>query len=166
MLPADTVEYWLARMPVLDCRTWGQLRATVTPEVYREVLGLAGYGDFADYTEHLAITGTAPLPGVVDEAARQFAEVPDDPPGDDEPFEATDDLPACADGDWPPSPMYLMNQELPGEVLKEFAETYSTNFNGDFSTIPSEQADNALARLTELGFPLREDPRVGDLIRE
>jgi len=166
VLPADTVEYWLARMPVLDCRTWGQLRATVTPEVYREVLGLAGYGDFADYTEHLAVTGTAPLPGVVDEAARQFAEVPDEPPGDEEPFEATDDLPACADGDWPPSPMYLMNEELPAEVLREFAETYSTNFNGDFSTIPWDRAQAALARLTGLGFQLREDQRVGDLIRE
>jgi hypothetical protein len=166
VLPADTVEYWLARMPVLECRTWGQLRATVTPEVYREVLGLAGHGELAEYLQHLAITGTAPLPGVVQEATRQYAAVPDEPPGDDQPFEATDDLPACADGDWPPSPMYLMNQELPGEVLKEFAETYSTNFNGDFSTIPWDQADNALARLTELGFPLREDPRVGDLIRE
>jgi hypothetical protein len=51
-------------------------------------------------------------------------------------------------------------------MLTSSPETYSTNFNGDFSTIPSEKADNALARLTELGFPLRENPRVGDLIRE
>lgn len=30
VLPADTVRYWLARMSILDCRTWGQLRTTVT----------------------------------------------------------------------------------------------------------------------------------------
>jgi hypothetical protein len=62
--------------------------------------------------------------------------------------------------------MYLMNEELPAEVLREFAETYSTNFNGDFSTIPWDRAQAALARLTGLGFQLREDQRVGDLIRE
>jgi hypothetical protein len=138
----------------------------VTEEVYREVLDLAGYGDFAAYTEHLAITGTAPLPGGADEAARQFDEVPDAPPGDDEPFDAANDLPACADGDWPPSPEYLMNQELPDEVLDEFADTYTTNFNGDFSTIPAERADQVLAQLAQLGYVLREEPRLGDLVRQ
>lgn len=60
----------------------------------------------------------------------------------------------------------MMNAELPGEVLDEFADTYSTTFNGDYSTIPAEMAAPALARLVELGYSVHEDPRVLDLFRE
>ena len=38
VLPRDVVEYWLLRVPVLSCTTWGEVRAAVSPEVYREVL--------------------------------------------------------------------------------------------------------------------------------
>lgn len=163
VLPSDVVEHWLQRVPVLSSTTWGEVRATVLPEVYREVLDLAGYGSFADYTEHLEITGSVPLPGVTDEAAAQFAEVSDELPKDDQPFDASSDIPACADGDWPADPLYLMNQHLPDEVLDEFAETYTTSFNGVFSMIPWDSADAALACLVELGFKLRKDDRLSQL---
>ena len=160
------VEYWLQRVPVLSCTTWGEVRAAVSPEVYREVLDLAGYGSFEDYIEHLQISGSVPLPGVTDEAAAQYAEVSDELPEDDQPFDASNDIPACADGDWPADPLYLMNRHLPDEVLDEFAETYTTSFNGDFSMIPWDSAEAVLARLVDLGFTLREDDRVSHLAME
>jgi hypothetical protein len=166
VLPHDVAEYWLLRVPVLACTTWGEVRAAVSPEVYREVLDLAGYGSFEDYTEHLQISGSVPLPGVNDEAAAQYAEVSEGFPEDDQPFDASTDIPACADGDWPADPLYMMNQHLPEEVLDEFAETYATSFNGDFSMIPWDTAAAALARLTALGFTLREDDRVSQLAME
>lgn len=104
VLPEPTVAYWSELMVVLGCRTWGDLRSHLSPEVYREVLELAGYGQFAAYAAHLAITGTAPLPGVEEEVRRQYEDVPDNPPDHDSPFDAYSDLPAVADGDWPADP--------------------------------------------------------------
>lgn len=33
VLPDDVAEHWLARLDALDCTIWGELQATISPEI-------------------------------------------------------------------------------------------------------------------------------------
>ena len=163
VLPRETFEHWMERVPVLHCSTWGELRETVSIEVYLEVCGLCGYGSFEEYTRHLEITGTAPLPGAAEVAAASYD--PDaEAPGDDAGFEAQRDIGACADGDWPPSVAWLMNEELPAEIVETYATVGMTVFNGAQAEIPARHRKAVLRDLEALGYRLVEEPGLGDLV--
>ncbi len=163
VLARSTFEHWSKRIPVLACSSWGDLRRAITPEVYAEVCGLCGYGSFEDFTTHLDITGSAPLPHLRTAAADVY-DADAVPPGDDEPFSAYDDIGACADGDWPPAIPYLMNQELPSEILDRYAERTETNFNGTFATLLASDKAAVLHDLETLGYRVVEDPELRALI--
>ncbi|MBK7779588.1 MAG: hypothetical protein IPJ58_02130 [Ardenticatenia bacterium] len=165
VLPQSEYIHWSKRFAVLGASTWGELRTGVDSEVFAEVLGLAGYGDFEEYAAHLEITGAVPLPGVTEAALEDYGEVGEDLPTDDAPFNAYDDLPACADGDWPPSLFYLMSGTLPEAVLDAFADRTMTLFNGEAARIPEEVSDDALAALRGLGFQLVHEPGLQDFLQ-
>jgi hypothetical protein len=158
VLPKSTFDYWMQRLDVLGCSTWGELRESVSTEVYDEVSGMCGYGTFAEYAAHLATTGAVPLPGVEQLAAESY-----DPenvaPGDDQPF-SSGEIPAYADGDWPPAVELLMNEELPVEILTRFAEQADTIFNGTYAEIPASDRDAVLDELGRLGFKVQEEPAL------
>ena len=149
ILPADEAEHWRARTAVLSCKTWGEVRA-LGPGIYEEVLGLAGYGDYDDYIAHFAIGGTAPeiSPTMEGEATHALRSA-EGPPADETPFHARDDLPACGDGDWPPSIYYLMYECHDVTVLKEYADVWETSFNGTYAAIPAQHKEAVFAHLAE-----------------
>ena len=166
IVPEDVMETWLPMGEVLRCSTWGQVKS-LGPEVYQEVLNIAGYGEFADYIANFAITGQAPgiVPGpevLAEWAAKQDAEFP----VDDEQFDAFNDIPMVADGDWPPDIHLMIGENLPAPVLDKFAEWTYTTFNGDFANIPLRHKAALLSRLEQLGHTHREDHRVFRLIHE
>lgn len=164
IIPEEVLHTWLPMMAVLECRAWGEIKA-LGPTVYQEVLGIAGYGEFADYIANFAVTGQAPglLPGP--EAIERFAAQQEaDVPADDDDFEPYDAIPMVADGDWPPSIHLLMADHLPEEVLQKYATWTHTVFNGDFAHIALEHKDATLEMLSALGHAHREDGRVYDLV--
>lgn len=162
VLPRDVVEHWMARLEALDCTTWGELRSTASEEVLDEMLGLCGYGTFAEFTANLDIIGAAPLPGAEAVAAEAFAHV-GEPPADDAPF-SPESIPAYCDGDWPPSVGYLIATELPVDLLDRYAEQEMTVFNGARAEIPATKADAVLSELAERGVELAEDDALELLV--
>ena len=166
LIPEEVLNEWLPMVAVLKCSTWGEVRA-LGPAVHQEVLGIAGYGEFADYIANFAVTGEAPgiTPGpdaFERFAAQQDAEIP----ADDQEFDAFSDIPMAADGDWPPSVHLLMAEHLPAEVLQAFATWTRTTFNGDYAHIPLARRGEVLSVLEEMGQFHRHDDRVMDLVWE
>lgn len=165
IIPEELLLEWLPMMAVLECRTWGEIKA-LGPAVYQEVLGIAGYGEFADYIANFAVTGQATglLPGP--EAVERFAAQQEDGvPADDGDFEAYNAIPMVSDGDWPPNIHLLMADNLPAEVLQKYATWTHTVFNGDFAHIAIEHKDAILEMLSALGHAHRQDNRVHDLVK-
>lgn len=163
IIPEAVLEEWLPRLGVLSCHTWGEVRA-LGPAVYREVLGIAGFGELAEYVANFDVTGQAPYLTPGPEARAQFLHQQEAGlPADDQPFDAVNDIPMVADGDWPPSVHLLMGEHLPSEVLEEFATWTYTTFNGDFAHIALENKAAVLLRLEELDHSQRPDDRLCDL---
>ncbi len=162
VLPRKTFEHWMERLKVFSCSTWGELRQSVTREVYEEVCELCGYGSFEGFTQHLAIKGAAPLAGVYERAAADYD--PDEvPPADGEPFSIAE-IGAFSDGDWPPAVPYLMSEELPPEILDDYAERAMTTLNGEYATISADQKEAVLRDLSAAGYRLFEEPRLSTLL--
>lgn len=162
----STLDSWLPMMDVLDCNTWGEVKA-LGPKVYNEVLSISGYGEFADYIANFATTGQAPGIYPVPEAIAEWAAKQDEEaPTDDQYFEAYNNIPMVADGDWPPHIGLLMAENLPAEILDEFANWTYTSFNGDFASIPLHKKDEVLAMLERMGHAHRTDNRVSRLVYE
>ncbi len=163
VLPRATFEHWMKRVVALSCTTWGELRQRVMPEVYEEICGLCGYGTLDEFTRYLDIQGQAPLSGLYEAAAAAY-DPEAVPPADEEPFEASRDIPACADGDWPPAVAYLMCEELPQQILDAYARRYMTTLNGEYAEIPADRKDAVLRDLAALGYRLVEEPRLNELL--
>lgn len=155
-LPREVAEEQAALVGLLDCGTWGELRAKATPEQFEKILGLAGYGSFEEYTKYLAVG--RPLPGVYEEAAESFLEEDKEWPEDDDVF-LESEIGAYGDGDWPPDPCYLMAEHLPGEVVEESGEYYETIFNGTYARLDAE-ADDVAAALRAMGHTCTEDQNL------
>lgn len=164
MINEELSRHWLPRRRVLECTTWAEVRA-LGEEIYTEVLGRAGYDDFDTYMAHFEITGTAPslAPSPVDEAEHALKNTAG-APADDAKFYAYDDLPACADGDWPPSAYRLVADSLPADLLARFGTTWETNFNGVFAVLEAERREELIAELTSRGFHVEESAQIADLI--
>ena len=147
----------------MECNTWGDLRREAPPDVYAEILGLAGYGDFAEYAAHLLIGN--PVPGALEDAVASFD--PDArPPDDDDVFDASSQIGAFGDGDYPPDPRYLMNLEIPADLIEEHGETYETIFNGVYARFPAEAAEAIVPAMEARGHTCtRDDILVGSTIR-
>jgi hypothetical protein len=158
----DSYEHWAARVPVFECRTWGELRSRVSGEVYQEVCELCGYGTLHEDT-NLDVNDAAPL-RLVRSTAAETNEPDTEAPGDDVLFDATD-IPAYADGDWPPSVAYLVDQELPMEVLNEYGKRVDTSLNGTYAYIPAEHRPAVLERLAGMGFRLTEEEGLTSLVQ-
>lgn len=155
-LPRDVAEEQASLVNLLDCGTWGELRAKATPEQFEEVLGLAGYGTFEEYTKYLAVG--RPLPEAYDTAAESFLEEDKEWPEDDDAF-LLSKISAFADGDWPPDPCYLMARHLPSEIVGDFGEYYETIFNGTFFRLEAE-AEEVAAALRAAGHTCVEDQEL------
>jgi hypothetical protein len=159
VLPRGTAEDLARRWDVVnEVATWGELR-TRFPDLYEECLGLAGYTDLEAYSTFLEV-GT-PMPGVYEEAARQYDEVGDEPPGDTDPFDATA-LGAFNDGDWPPSSNLVMTDVVPPSVVEAFGESYETVLNGRYTELRGDRTAEVVAALEALGFRCVEDQPLID----
>ncbi len=156
VLPRESVEELAHILTLFDeCATWGELRAKASPERYTEILGMAGYGEFAEYAAHLLIGRE--IPGALADAATEFD--PDQrPPGDQEPFQPSNQIAAVADGDYPPDPRYLMNLEVPGDIIEAHGERFETVFNGVYARFPAAAADSVVGELERRGHSCTEDP--------
>lgn len=166
ILPSEVVAEWLPLVSVLKCETWADVKA-LGPDVYCEVLGLAGHGDYADFVRGFDATGEAPAWSPPPEALAEYLRLSDGGiPEDDESFEAFNDIPAVADGDWPPSVHLLMADRLPSEVLERFAKIRQTVFNGDFAHIALTHRSAVLELLEQLGHTHGMNDRILDLTRE
>jgi hypothetical protein len=130
------------------------MRATAPAEVYLEILGQAGFGDFDDFAKHLAV-GT-PVPGSMGEALRAYASKQDQElPNDEDPFDLYS-LPSVGDGDFPPSPQLLMHDLLPNDVVV-LGEIRETTFNGTFVEFSPDRADEILGLLKRMGYTCVND---------
>jgi hypothetical protein len=164
VLPSEVVEEWHSLVAVLDCGTWAEVKA-LGPDVYREVLDLAGHGDYADFIRGFDVAGEAPAMSPPPEALAEYLRLSDEGiPADDEPFEAFNDIPAVADGDWPPNVHLLMANLLPSEVLAHYATIRQTVLNGDFAHIALTDKGAVLQLLEQLGHTHSMDDRVLDLM--
>ena len=128
----------------------------------KKCLGLAGRGTLEEYTAHLKVTGSAPLPDAHAGMAEQFDQELDVPSPDD-PFDI-EYLPAFNDGDWPPSPLYLMTGLVPEEIIQQFGRVYDTNFNGTFTEFETKDQEAILAMCAELGMILRPSKALQGLM--
>ena len=162
VMTAELAEHWRVRTQVLSCDTWGEVRA-LGDDVYLEVLGLAGYGDYDDFVAHFAITGEAPgiTPSPVDEAEHATISAGDLP--DDGDAFSVYDLGACIDGDWPPSPCSLVFDSVPFELIKRFGTLWVTTFNGDYGLLKVEHRSAVFAELEALGHELVETPWISEV---
>lgn len=160
ILPRNVADHLSELSEALSTPTWGDLRRIARPEVYAEIVAYAGYGDLDDFMAHLD-TGT-PVPGARNTALRQFLEIQNDPlPDDDEPFDGYS-IPACADGDFPPSPKLLMMDYLPRDVIDRYGDVYETNFNGTFVELPADKLAEILSDLRASGYTCTEDQTLID----
>ena len=149
LLPVPVIEQLARLEEVTSCTTWGDV-AELGDDILEKVLGLAGYGTLEEYTAHLAITGSVPLPGAVEMAAADFdpdAAVPS--PEDEFDIES---IPAYCDGDFPPDPRLLMSQYVPDSLIRDFGREYTTIFNGDFAVLESARQEDILTRCATLGI--------------
>jgi len=166
ILPSDVIDHWLPRMAVLECTSWGQVKA-LGPEIYEEVLGIAGYGDYADYIRGFDVAGVAPLLTPPPEALAEYLRLSgEEPPADDDPFSAFDAMPMVADGDWPQSFHVLMAEELPPEIIERFATIQQTVFNGDFAHIELVHKDAVFEVLEQMGHTHEFNGRLLGLFRD
>jgi hypothetical protein len=153
ILPRDVAERQAVLVRALaQAETWGELAAAVPPEMYEEILGIAGYGTFEAFTERFFIG--RPLPGVMEEAAATYTG--EGPPDPDEPF-ALDEIGAFGDGDFPPDVRYLMAAHLPFDIVGDFGRRYETVFNGTFAEFPASAAEAVVAALTAQGHACFEN---------
>lgn len=156
----SSADYWLERAAVLDCGTWGEV-AELGEDILEEVLGLAGFGSLEEYTQHLAITGAVPLPGV-EELAEEDYDPEEWPPLPEDEFDPRS-IPAVCDGDWPPHIASIVHDDLPAEIRGEFAESYETSYNGTYSMIDASHRDKVIAALEAAGYTVSEDPAIDSL---
>ena len=164
IVPEEVLDRWLPMAEAMGCGTWGEVKA-LGSDVYQEVLGMSGYGEFADFIANFAITGQAPGIAPGPEAIAEWAAKQDEEfPTDDQDFEAYNDISMVADGDWPPDIHLLIGETLPEAVLNEFALWTYTTFNGDFARIPLKHKEAVLTKLVQMGHTHREDKRVFRLI--
>jgi len=164
VVPEEVLDRWLPMADVLGCSTWGDVKE-LGSDVYLEVLGMSGYGEFADFIANFAVTGQAPGIAPGPEAIAEWTAKQDEEfPTDDQYFEAYNDIPMVADGDWPPDIHLLIGETLPEAVLNEFALWTYTTFNGDFARIPLKHKEAVLTKLVQMGHTHREDKRVFRLI--
>lgn len=162
VLPQAEYEYWVRRLDVRSCSTWGEVRA-LGDDVYAEVLGLAGYGTFEEYSQHLAIQGEAPLIGAEQTAREQWLASDHDLPDLDDDFDVNS-LGAFADGDWPPSVNYLMHALLPDELVRNHGSTYMTVLNGVQATLMVDHRDAVLAEMASRGYTMVREPGLGRFV--
>jgi hypothetical protein len=131
-----------------ECSTWGDLQRKSDAKLYAEILGMAGYGEFGDYAAHLLVGRE--IPGALAMAAAEFD--PDQqPPGADEPFLPFDQIGAAADGDYPPDPRYLMNLQVPGDIVDAHGERFESVFNGTYARFPASAVDAVISELERRG---------------
>jgi hypothetical protein len=149
ILPRETAEEVAGILRLFEeCSTWGELRAKADPEMYDQILGMAGYGEFADSAAHLLVGRE--VPGALATASANFD--PDrQPPGDDEPFLPFDQIGAAADGDYPPDPRFLMNLHVPGDIVDAHGEHFETVFNGVYARFPASTAEVVISDLERRG---------------
>jgi len=159
----EVMEFWVPRVDVVSCTTWGQVKA-LGSDVYQEVLRLAGYGEFADFIAGLAIAGQVPR---VDPGPEQIVEWMSKHdsgfPADGQGFEALYDIPLVAEGEWPRGVHRLIAETVPAAILSEFADWTRSSTNGDFARIPFEHKDAVLDKLGKSGHSYRYDSRVREL---
>ena len=156
----SSADYWLKRAEVLDCGTWGEV-AELGDDILEEVLGLAGFGSLEEYTQHLAITGAVPLPGV-EQLAEDDYDPEEWPPLPDDDFDPRS-IPAVSDGDWPPHIASIVHDDLPAEIREEFAESYETSYNGTYSMIDASHRDKVISALEAAGYTVSENPAIDSL---
>jgi hypothetical protein len=159
VLPRRVAEQQARWVQVLSSGTWGDVRASATEDEYTEILERAGYGSFEGFVQHLS-TGR-PIPGSLGEAKDSFDDVDwETLPTDDQPFAPFDDIPSVADGDFPPSVHFLMNQLLPSEIVEKYGERYETILNGTFARFAPEVARDLVKDMRDRGFDLEENTQL------
>ena len=161
ILPRSVAQYLSDVYTALGSSTWGELRQNSTVEIYKEIMGQAGYGTLDDFLSKLDVG--MPVPGARAEALRAYAEKAGEPlPSDDEPFDPEQDIGSYADGDFPPAPQLLMLEYLPKAVIEKFGNVYDTNFNGTFVDFESDKRDEIVAVLERDGYNCAEDQALID----
>ena len=149
VLPRESAEEVAGILRLFEeCSTWGELRTKADPKLYDQVLGMAGYGEFADSAAHLLVGREVPRALAT---AKANYEPTQQPPGDDEPFRPFDQIGAAADGDFPPDPRYLMNLHVPSDIVDAHGERFETVFNGVYARFPESAAETVISDLERRG---------------
>lgn len=160
VLPRSLAQHLADLQEALRSATWGELRSSVTSEVYLEILGQAGWGELDEYLKSLQVGH--PVPGSEQAARAAYAAHANAPiPGDDDLFDA-ESIGSYADGDFPPSHQLLMTDLLPPEIRDTYGEVYETIYNGTFTRIEATSADEVIAALERLGLRCELDPDLVD----
>jgi hypothetical protein len=158
VLPIESAEDLAEITALLRSQTWGELRANASPERYRELLTVCGYGEFADLAADLPI-------GLGVRAALEAALAEFDPhavpPGDSEPFDPHS-VESDAGGEYPPDPHYLQNLHVASDVVDRWGERYQTSRNLTCAMLRADGLTAVISSLEADGHTCRED---ADLIR-
>jgi hypothetical protein len=122
---------------ILSARTWGEVRARLSPAEVEEV------------RERYSFEGAeADDPGDADD--------PDHQPGDAEPFDF-DSIIAFQEGDWPLPPIWDALEWFPADLAARFGRKVTTTLNGDYLAIEPGQLEQAADALGALGYRCTRD---------
>lgn len=156
VLPRSVAEQQARWTYLFSLGTWGEVRKEASPEEYRELLERAGFGSFEGFAKHLLVG--RPIPGVEEMANAAFEEQKHrEPPEDDELFEPRNQIPAYADGDFPPDLHWLMHNLLPAGIVADYGESYETTLNGTYARFEAQASTDVVNALKELGLEVEED---------
>lgn len=159
-LPRPYAEYVAEVMRIMNtCKTWGEVRAEASKDLYEEILGQAGYGDLDDDAVGY-IRLRNPMPGSsegmkVEWVGAETLSVP----ADDDPFVPMEiDSYSC--GDYPPPFESLQNSVLPDDLIRRFGSRYETSINGTFAELHPETGPELIAELERRGHRCVEETEM------
>ncbi|AFZ67412.1 hypothetical protein [Deinococcus peraridilitoris] len=128
-LPRDRLlELAWARYAVQFCRTWGEVKSTVSPAIYQEL-----------------------VESYLDEDSEEETEAG---PLSDAPFGTPS---GYDDGDWPGWPKQEMLEVIPQEIRDEYGEIQDTTLSGEYLHVPPEEMDDFVKDLRDLGISCERD---------
>jgi hypothetical protein len=160
LLPEAPARYWLRHQSVLDCTTWGDVRA-IGPDVYVSVLGLAGDEELEEFGPVFSSEGelTSDPADLLDKAEALIntrSSLPDDSESLD-----LESLWGFDDGDWPPSVHVLMRSYVPNFIQMYYSIRFETVLQGTFVFIPAQYSQEVCDELTEAGHDVVQDEEMG-----
>jgi hypothetical protein len=151
IVPLSDAEHLAHVVDVVNsCSTWGEVEEMADSQVYEELLGRAGYGTLEEYSQDLHIG--RPIPGAFAVGEARYEAIDHDGlPEKDDPFDPNE-IEGLQTLDYPPTPEYLQEMHLPGDIAERYGHRNETIFNGTFLEISPGYGPAIVAEMEKIGY--------------